>query len=151
MWENFCILFIPLKLNDMQFHPNELFLYYDPLTSTGKQVRAHAGGISNYVKAVDWNQVKLTSTLWKEIVNMMELRPKDFLNKANPDYQDKVAGNTFTMAGWLEILAKNPHMLKAPIAIYRNMAVLCVNPTDILKLDPIRRPSKALPHLRAAI
>lgn len=134
----------------MQFHPNELFLYLDPATSTGKQTRAHASGISRNIKEFDWNKVKLTATLWKEIVNMMGLRPKDFLNKAHPEYQQKVRGNTFTMTGWLEILAKNPQLLKAPIAIYRGKAVLCIQPTDILKLDLSRRPQKVLPHLRTA-
>ncbi|MDH5379269.1 MAG: glutaredoxin [Cyclobacteriaceae bacterium] len=133
----------------MQFHPNEIFLYFDPTTSTGKQTRAYATSIAGNINAIDWNKVKLTATLWKEIVNMLDLRPKDLLNRALPEYQNKVRGNTFTMNGWLEILANNPQLLKAPIVIYRNKAVLCNKPTDILKIDNSRREKKALPHLRS--
>ena len=133
----------------MQFHPNEIFLYFDPNTSAGKQCRAYASGISSNVNAIDWHQVKLTSTLWKKIINLLELRPKDLMNRSHKDYQNKVQGNTFTMSGWLEILAKNPQILKAPIAIYRNKAILCNTATDMLKLDKPVTQKKALPHLRS--
>ncbi len=134
----------------MQFHPNELFLYLDPTTSTGKQTRAMATGISSNIKELDWNKVKLTSTLWKEIINMLDLRPKDLLDRSHSEYQEKVRGNTFTMSGWLEILAKNPQYLRAPIAIYRDKAILCLQPTDILKFESAPKQGKALPHLRTS-
>ena len=133
----------------MQFHPNELFIYCDPASNSGKQSIAIAKSISNNVNAMDWHKVKLTATLWKEIVNMLEVRPKDLLNKANSDYQSRVRGNTFTMTGWLDILAKNPHMLKAPVAIFHNHAIICEKPTDILRLDiKSSTKKKTLPHLR---
>lgn len=132
----------------MNFHPNELFIYYDPTTNTGKQCHAYAKSISNNVNTVDCQKIRLTTTLWKEIINMLGLRPKDLLDRSNPEYQEKIAGNTFTMTGWLEVLVKNPHLLKAPIAIYNNKAVLCQKPTDILKLDFDRPGSdKVPPHL----
>ncbi|MGK7390220.1 MAG: arsenate reductase family protein [Candidatus Cyclobacteriaceae bacterium M2_1C_046] len=134
----------------MKFHPNELYIYYDPATNTGKQCRAYAKSISNNVNEVNCRNIKLTTTLWKDIVNMLGLRPKDLLDRSNPEYQEKIAGNTFTMTGWLEILVKNPQLLKAPIAIYQNKAVLCNKPTDILRLDLNSRSSaKVPPHLRA--
>lgn len=133
----------------MQFHPNELFIYYNPATNTGKQCRAYAKSISNNINDVDCNKIKLTTTLWKEILNMLGLRPKDLLDRSNPEYQEKIAGNSYTMTGWLDILVNNPHLIKAPIAIYRNKAVLCLKPTDILKLDfSPENKSKVPPHLR---
>lgn len=134
----------------MQFHPNELFIYYDPVSNTGKQCRAYAKSLSNNVKDVDCRNIKLTTTVWKEIINMLGLRPKDLLDRSQPDYQEKIAGNTFTMTGWLEVLVNNPQMLKAPIAIYQNKAVLCVKPTDILRLDVSSgSESKVPPHLKS--
>jgi arsenate reductase len=133
----------------MQFHPNELFIYYNPDSSTGKQCRAYAKSISNNVNDVNYNRIRLTTTLWKEIINLLGLRPKDLLDRSKPEYQEKIAGKTFTMTGWLEVLVKNPQMLKAPIAIYHNKAVLCQKPTDILRLDLNSRPtSKVPPHLK---
>lgn len=140
-------------MSSMQFHPNELLLICgDPGSNTCKQTRAYAKSLSSNVNEVNLNNSKLTTTLWKEILNMLGLRPKDLLDRSNPEYQAKVRGNTFTMTGWLDVLANNPHLLKAPIAVYHHRAVLCQNPTDILKLDTSSRKSaKVPPHLRPRV
>lgn len=137
-------------MRSIQFHPNELLLiYHDPNSSTGKQTRAYARSVSNNINEVNLHSVRFTTTLWKEIINMLGLRPKDLLDKSHAEYQAKVRGNTFTMTGWLEVLTNNPHLLKAPIAVYHNKAVLCQSPTDILKLDVHSRSiSKVPPHLK---
>lgn len=137
-------------MRSLQFHPNELLLiYHDPNSSTGKQTRAYARSVSNNINEVNLNNVKFTTTLWKEVINMLDLRPKDLLDKSHPEYQAKVRGNTFTMTGWLEVLCNNPHLLKAPIAVFHNKAVLCLSPTDILKLEVSSRSGfKVPPHLR---
>ncbi|UII25560.1 glutaredoxin [Fulvivirga maritima] len=140
-------------MRSFQFHPNELLLiYYDPSTSTSKQTRAYARSVSNNVNELNLSTVKLTTTLWKEIVNRLDLRPKDLLDKSNANYQAKVRGNTFTMTGWLEVLCNNPYLLKAPIAVYHDRAILCRKPTDILRLDVNSRGSfKVPPHLRPRV
>jgi arsenate reductase (glutaredoxin) len=133
----------------MQFHPNELFLLYDPDTGKGKQTKAYALSISNHVNEVNPMKTKLTTTLWKEIVGMLKLDPKEILDKSHADYQAKVSGNTFTMEGWLEVLNNNPQLIKAPIAIYNKIAILCNTPQDVLKLEySSPATGKALPHLR---
>jgi arsenate reductase len=68
-------------------------------------------------------------------LNRLNLRAKDLLNRAHPDYQEKIAGNSFDEEGWLNVLVQNPCLLKAPIAIKNNKAVLCVRPSQILMLS----------------
>jgi arsenate reductase len=119
----------------MQFHPNELYLYYDPGTSSGKMVRAYSRSVNNNINDFNIHRVRLTTTIWKDILNILELRPKDLLDKSHPEYQEKIRGNKFTMTGWLDVLVKNPHLIKAPIAIHQGRAVLCIKPTDVLKLE----------------
>ena len=132
----------------MQFHPNELFLLYNPQTSTGKQTKAMALSINNHINEVDAIREKLGPTYWKEVLNMLAMTPKDLLDKSHPEYQRKVAGNTYTMNGWLDVLMHNPHLLKGPIAIYNGKAILCRKPTDVLKLELAPRSvHKVLPHL----
>lgn len=137
-------------MSSIQFHPNELLLIYnDNHTNSVKQTRAYARSVSDHVNEVHLESTKLTTTLWKEIVNKLELKPKDLLDKSKPEYQEKIRGNEFTMEGWLEVLNHNPHLLKAPMAFYDNRAVLCVKPTDILKLDRSETSNaKIPPHLR---
>ncbi len=133
----------------MQFHPNELFLLYNPATSTGKQTKAIAKSISTHINEVNALQEQLGPTYWKEVINMLGMSPKDLMDKSHPDYRAKVAGNTYTMDGWLNVIMRNPQLLKAPIAIYNGKAQLCRNPTDILKLEMAPRSvHKSLPHLK---
>lgn len=133
----------------MQFHPNELFLLFNPLSQAGKQTRAFALTISSHLNEVNAMQEKLGPTYWKEVLNMLGMTPKDLMDKSHPDYRAKVAGNTYTMDGWLNVLMHNPQLLKAPIAIYNGKALLCRNPTDILKLELAPKSvHKVLPHLR---
>jgi len=134
----------------MQFHPNEIFLLLNPDTSTGKQTKALARTINTHVNELNVMREKLGPTYWKEVVTMLGMQPKELMDRAHPDYQEKLAGNTFTMNGYLQVLMHYPHLLRAPIAIYNGKAVLCQTPTDIFKLGVAAQTSteKILPHLR---
>ena len=131
----------------MQFHPNELFLVYDPHSNVGKQTRAIAHDICNHVNEVDVVHEKLSPTYWKEIVNMAGVHPKDLLDQSHPDYKAKVSSNAFTMDGWLEVLVHDGHLIKYPIVIFNGNAVVCHTPTDIMKIKP-KSVEKVLPHLK---
>jgi arsenate reductase-like glutaredoxin family protein len=132
----------------MEFHPNELTLVYDPRTATGKKIKAFAYSISNNVNEIDFTTTRLTTTLWKEIVQMLGNDPKNLLNKSSAAYKEKVEGNVFTMHGYMNILLNSPELLRGPIVITQGKALLCENPNDILKLGkPTNIPSKRLPHL----
>ncbi len=68
---------------------------------------------------------------------MLDLPPKKLLNKSNPKYQAEIARHTFNDDDWLSILTNNPCMIKGPIAIMNNKAVLCEKPKDIYKLKSV--------------
>ena len=118
----------------MEFHPNELFLLYDPHSSVGKQTRALALSICNHINEFDVIHQKLSPTYWKEIVNLLGLQPDQLLDHAHPDYKSKVSGHDYTMDGWLEVLVHEPYLVKGPIAIFQKSAVFCSTPSDIYKL-----------------
>lgn len=135
-------------MSSIQFHPNELLLIYnDPNTTTGKQTRAYAKSVSNNVNEVNISNSNFTTTLWKEVINMLNLHPLEIMDRSCPDYKAKIEGNNFTMTGMLEVLAHNPVLLKAPIAVYQHRAVFCLKPTDILKFESSST-AKVPPHLR---
>jgi arsenate reductase len=62
------------------------------------------------------------------------MHPKELMNKAHPYYQANIRGKEFTDEDWLNVIKYNPSLLKAPIAIRGDKAVLCTNATDIYKL-----------------
>lgn len=119
----------------MKQHPNELLFYYNPTHSVDKQMRAYAQSISKHINEINIEKEPITLTGWQSILNKLSLRPKDLLNRAHPDYQTHIAGKTWDDESWLTILVRFPHLLKAPIAIRKNKAVLCLTPNNILELD----------------
>ena len=119
----------------MKLHPNELWLFYDCDSNTHKKTKAHAKSITKHINELSFQHNKLSKLRWLEILNMLGMRPKELLNKANKKYQTDLAGHDFDDDNWLEILRNNPCMLKGPIAIMNGKAVLCVNPKDIYKLS----------------
>lgn len=119
----------------MKMHPNELFLYFNPRQPVDRQMRAYAKSITNHVNEINIEKEKITNTGWRTILDKLNLRAKELMNRAHPDYQRLIAGKTWDEEGWLTILTNNPHLLKAPIAIKKEKAVLCLSPNQILGLD----------------
>ena len=73
--------------------------------------------------------------MWRDILDMLDMEPKHLLNKSDPKYQKEIRGKSFDEEGWLNVLVNNPCLIKAPIAIMHNQAVLCITPKDIYKLE----------------
>jgi len=120
----------------MKNHPNEMWLFLDYESSMHKKTRALAKSITTNINEFSFEHNKLSKLRWAEILIMLNMKPKDLLNKADPKYQKEIAGHEFDEDGWLEIIRNNPAMIKGPIAIMDGKAVLCVNPNDIYKLSP---------------
>lgn len=118
----------------MKTHSNEIRIYYNPILSKDKQVLAMARTISSHVHEVEINKTPCTPTMWKRLLGMLALRPKDLLNRSDPYYQSNIRGKDYDVEGWLNILVHNPQLLKAPIVVRGNQAILCQRPYDVLKL-----------------
>lgn len=131
----------------MQFHRNELFLIYDPHSNVGKQTKAMAMDICSHINEVDVVHEKLSPTYWREIMSMLGVHPDELLDHTHPDYKKKVADNNYTMDGWLEVLVHEGYLVKYPIVVFDQCAVLCHTPTDIMKLKS-KAEEKVLPHLK---
>ena len=126
---------MPLKnAKTMKLHPNELWLFFDCRSSEQKKTRAMARSISNHVNEFTFKDMSRTKMMWIDILKMLNLKPKDLLNKADPKYQSELAGHSFSDEDWLNILMNNPCLIKAPIALMNQRAVLCIKPKDIYKI-----------------
>ena len=121
----------------MKISPNEILLYYDPDTSIGKKVRAYAQSLSPNINDVEYHKTRFTPTIWRQILQMLDLKPKQLLNKSHPYYQTHIRGRLFDDEDWLNVISRNPDLLIAPIAIKGNRAILCTNPMDVYKLSQV--------------
>ncbi|PZX55424.1 arsenate reductase [Algoriphagus ratkowskyi] len=122
----------------MKTHPSELYFYHSPSQQIDKQTLAYAKSIYQFVNTIDLSKERLTPTQWNTLLLKLNLRAKDLLNRAHPDYQKNIAGKNWDDESWLNILIKSPNLIKAPIASLRQKAILCITPTDILKLNSRR-------------
>lgn len=118
----------------MKSNSRELLLYYNSESSSDRKTLAYAKSAIPYLKSYNHSKASCTTTNWKMILDALALHPKDLLNKAHPDYKSTIKGREFTNEGWLNVLSRNPQLIKAPIAIKGKNARLCLTPTDIFRL-----------------
>jgi len=103
----------------------ELTLVYDSTTSEGRKALAFAYSLATKVNKQDVSAVSLSTTFVRQVLKQLNLRPKDLLNRAHPYYQANLRGCDFDAEGWLQVVAHNPALLRAPIALHGDRAVLC--------------------------
>ncbi|MEX0967488.1 MAG: ArsC/Spx/MgsR family protein [Bacteroidia bacterium] len=118
----------------MKLRNNHLMIYYDPSSSLGRKTLAYAHTLTRHVQAVEYHKNPFTGRIWKDLLFMLQLQPKELLNKAHPLYQQKVRGWEVQEDDWLNVLIHNPDLIKGPIVVKGEKAILCSSPTDVLKL-----------------
>ena len=91
----------------MEHHPNEMWLIYDSEISSHRKTRALAKSITNHTNEISIQYNILSKLRWLEIINLLGLRPKDLLNKANEKYQEDLAGHDFNDDDWLEMIVES--------------------------------------------
>ena len=119
----------------MKTNAREILLYYNPNSNTDRMTVAYAKSVVPHVKLFAFGKTPSTSTSWQQIICALDLHPKMLMNKAHPYYQEHLKGREFDEEGWINVIRRNPELLKAPIAVRGGKAVLCLTPTDIYKLS----------------
>lgn len=117
----------------------ELTLVYDSTTNEGRKALAYATSLAPKVNKQDVSEVSLSTTFVRQVLKQLNLRPKDLLNRAHPYYQEHLRGRDLDGEGWLQVLTHNPGLLKAPIALHGDRAVLCEPASLIYTLTEAQR------------
>lgn len=118
----------------MKTNPREILIYYNPESSSDRKTVAYARSLSRHVKSYSHNDAQVTTTGWKGLLKKMDVTPKKLFNKALPEYQSTLKGKELDEEGWLHVIKHNTHLLRSPIAVRGNKAILCDTPTDIYRL-----------------
>jgi arsenate reductase len=120
----------------------ELTLVYDGTSYEGKKALAYAYSLSPRVNKQDVSEVHLSTTFLRQVIEHLNVRPKDLMNRAHPFYQQHVRGRDYDTEGWLYVLARNPQLLRAPIALFGDRAVICDPASNIQTLTEARNKQK---------
>ncbi|RMG82571.1 MAG: glutaredoxin [Bacteroidetes bacterium] len=118
----------------MKTNKREILIYYNPESSNDRKTVALAQSVVSHVRSFAFDKAPSNGTSWQQILSALGLHPKELLNKAHPYYRAHIKGCEFDDECWIKVLQKNPDLIKAPIAIRGNKAVLCTSATDIYKL-----------------
>lgn len=120
----------------MHFNNKEITLVYNASNSRDRQTLAYAMSISPHVNKQEINTVPISATLWRLILDRLQMDPKSLLNKADVEYQKLYRGSEYDEPSiWIEAIKRRPELLRAPIALYNNRVVVCDTPTAIFKLS----------------
>lgn len=118
----------------MKTHNREIMIYYNPESSSDRKTVAYAQSVVPHIKSYAFEQAPSTGTSWQQILHAIGRDPKELLNKAHPYYRKHIRGCEFDEECWVKVFKNNPDIIKAPIAVRGDKAILCETPTDIYKL-----------------
>jgi len=118
----------------MKTHSHEIQILYDATSPRARRTIAYAHTLSNHVKEWEYHKDPLTTTMWKQLLSKLNLDAKQLLDKSHSFYQENVRGRTFDDEGWLNVIRRNTFLIKAPIVIKGDKAILCTNPTQLFSL-----------------
>jgi len=117
----------------MQIVHSVSVLFYNGNDSLGKKTRAYASMMGSKVNFQDLTKSSLSSTTLQVILDALKMSPKDLMNKADPCYQRHCRGKEFDDDGWLNVLKKNPFLIKWPIVFNNGRVYLCQTPNDVFR------------------
>lgn len=112
----------------------EIQLYLKPNCSKSKKALAYAKSMSSNINTTNIARTRGTGTIWLNILSKLDKSPKEILDKSLPYYQKNIRGRDFEDRDWTNLLMNNPALVRSPIAIRGNKAILLDNPTDIFKI-----------------
>jgi len=111
----------------------EITLIYNSEEPIGRQILANALKEKITVHDIDLKYIKLTPTQWAALASQLNLDISELVDTKSPVFLKKF-GKVEDLAeqDWLSLLAHNPDILKAPIALKGSKIIMITNPQEIL-------------------
>ncbi len=119
----------------MEFNPREITVIYDMNKRGGREALAYAKQMADHVKEVDISENPLTPTQLLEIMEKVNVGIDAMIDKTSDIYREKYEEVDMSENDWLEVMIHNPEMIKTPIGILGDRAIVCDLPNQILELD----------------
>lgn len=76
----------------------------------------------------------LTASELREVIDLTGLKPAELVRTQEQLYKENYKGREFTDDEWLDIFVKNPRLLKRPIVVNNNKAILADPPAEVEKI-----------------
>lgn len=119
----------------MHYNRDEITLLYNHERALDRKTLAIALAMNSKINRQELHSVRISETLFFIFLEKLDKEPKNIANKALPFYQNELRGKQLSKRDWYSLIVNNPELLKAPLALYKDKAIICSTPTDILKLS----------------
>ena len=112
----------------------QITLFYSSKSVRAKQTLVYAKAEGLPIREVDILKTKLTGTQIVELANRLNIEVKDFINQDHPEYTRQFEQHDFSENDWIKMIQHHPEIMKQPIALRGDIAILVETPTDIIKI-----------------
>lgn len=125
------------KINDetmetISIQPQELVFLYHKDQKNWEERRTEAKGIAKFVREMEFQDV--TQMMWETLLDWLNLEPKDLFDEQHPEYDEKIKDKDYDRRDWLTILVNDYQLIKFPMAVINEKAVLCKQRNEITAL-----------------
>jgi arsenate reductase len=111
----------------------EITLIYNSEEHIGRQILAYVHTENIIIHDIDLKYMKLTPTQWAELASRLNIDVRNLVNTENPNFFKKFGKvDDLTDQDWLNLLAHNPDILKAPIVMKGTKISMMSNPQEML-------------------
>lgn len=108
-------------------------LLYNPAKNMDKLTRAYALVTRTKILTINWLLNPGTGTRILELARRVGIPVKDLIDKRHPGYAI-LGENDMSDEDWAKLLLKQPDLLKTPIVIKGDKAVILKRPKDIFRI-----------------
>jgi arsenate reductase len=112
----------------------QITLFYNSTSVRAKQTLVYARAEGLPLQKFDLLKRQLTGTQIVELAEKLHLKVSDLVNQEHPQYMKRFEHHEFSTDDWIKMLRKHPQIMKQPIALRGDTAILIETPTDIIKI-----------------
>ena len=120
----------------MQFNEREVLLLYKQGIKKDKNAYHMAKQVSEHVNDIDVIKTPLTETQLREILLRLNTPIEQMIERDSDVFKKEYKDVDLDEDGWIKAMAKNPDLIKTPIAFKGKRGMIVQTPSNILELDP---------------
>ena len=114
---------------------SNFIIYHNPRCSKSRQTLALLNEKGCEPKIFLYLEEELTLENLKEVLQKLNMEPRDLLRKGEEEYKkNNLSNNKFNNEDLINFMIKHPKLIERPIVIKENKAVLGRPPENVLKL-----------------
>lgn len=119
----------------MYYRKNEVTLFYNKNRELDRKTLAMAMALHPIINKQEINSVHISETLFYMLLDKLGGDVKSIINKSNSFYQSELKGKEFGLNEWYMFIMHQPDLLKAPIAMFHDRAIICDSPANVFRLN----------------